>query len=414
MNDKSKADRDAVEACIAKISCGATRHSSGDLKEGLQQAVHLSTTSAGKKAFKPMADELHAKSNYEELGKAAATFVKGVGSAYIGEAVGLCLANVTRERAVVLGKILGQTSRYSRKMRQWVTDNSKKCELLSMQSKKGLRRESGDTNLLMEVTTHFFKGAGVTGVCSGAVTETRMMALPRWRIRCKFWAEYPSMLRLLVEHNPWLLGAIEKKRKLCKNQKLPRFEASVRSAMALKDVAGFDQDVEIKTRREQAVKEYQHLLMTHRYRYEGWSKEEVATIVKNRNATILAPIADFGDAEQRECEQFTIWVLTEAQFYAIIKKAGIKWTANVNPTECDIHDKGPQWVNAHAAAVKFQGEALARSTAHAAKLNPAATAGTGEQNLLMSKYRDAEEQTRAAFRKKARYERHLKQYENCR
>ena len=389
----------------------------GDQDLGIVKARKVALTPAGQKAFPILAAEEKVKSAKEIFGEVSAKAIQEYGSAHKGDAITMCFANVRKEAVQGLGKLLGLTERYTRKLYRLAMERDGKhvCPLTQQQKAIGQKRKSGITNLTSAAVASFFLGEDVSAVCSGAKTETREVSMARWEIRAKFYAEYPSVIRKLVADNPWLLDAIREILK--KKAKLGRFETSVLSAVAIAQKSGFDLKEEITSRLQEANAEYAMELQKNRWRHDGWSKKEILSVVKDRGAFLAT--TKLGD-EDASCDgdspltENPIYVPPEAQFWALIKKEGIKWTANVRPTECKIHDKGPQWLKTLEVAEAQEQKAHDTLKAHQETFKEGETAGENRLRELAAKVRLCENNTRQARVKVARLTRHEEQYKQCR
>jgi hypothetical protein len=196
-----------------------------------------------------------------------------------------------------------------------------------------------------------------------------------------------------------------------------RFDRSLLNAVDDATKVDFDQNDEIKARTQEANTRWEQQLEYKRLAYEGYECDQVNTIIAaRRDAEITCQTTADPGTDNNDTRVF---VPTMPTFWCILQDAGLKWSTNVNPTECPIHDKGPGLELAQAQAVKDLADAQTALIASDEAAKTAETPEAREQQLsLSSKHRDTIREKMCKGRELRTqvesYKRHLKQFATCR
>ena len=159
-----------------------------------------------------------------------------------------------------------------------------------------------------------------SGVLSGANRERRTLAMPKHKLLSILFGEIPGMLRELVVSHPHLLQSISS---------TSRLRRSLEAALAAAKQADFDQTKEVSYRTAMAETIYRQ------------------TLDKKRTAAckILPGVAK----KPREDQTFSVEQIAKAReimpigdyaFWAMLKRAKLKYTTNLKPTICELCDSG--------------------------------------------------------------------------
>ena len=227
-------------------------------------------------------------------------------------------------------------------------------------------------------------------------------------------------------------------------EKCTRFESSVLKSMQNDNFTPADDEKEFM-RRQIAMKErYKERLRNERKRWQGLSicnskedpgklkqktqermeKEISALELLDKSALSEADKVEL-TAESKFNEDAELYVPSKYLFWKLVKERQLKWTVNVHPTECPIHDQGPrQETQLQITLEKFDDAALELEKTRTEIKGLLAISDNEREPKLMalrieeSKRSDIYSELRGDLRQLrdqvATYKRHLEQYDKCR
>ena len=262
---------------------------------------------------------------------------------------------------------------------------------------------------------------------SGDRTETRHLNMSLHKLQECLYAEYPACLRDLARKYPSLLDETKKKKRNLlrdsfspqKQKKLTRFESSLCMADEWGKAQGFNEETEISTRKLSARQIYSAHLAQCRLR---WASGERTTsmetdLMLKEIEKITSGVSDIGgdddDDDLPKSGSESCTPVGMKKFWRIIKEAGIKWTINVHPHECPLHDNGPLWKVELERTTLETNEALKDLNQVRQKLKKVNTEETSlrtEESRLAVLFTELLAKKRDLDSKVSRYQRHLEQY----
>ena len=302
------------------------------------------------------------------------------------------------------------TAKYIIKARR---ENSTPGPMLTQLRRREKKRITINLNLSF-ITKGFFET--ISAVPSGSRTSTRLLAYQLHEVKVQFFARFPALLRDFAKGHPDVLKALH----IVKESMRTRFDRSLLNAVDDANKANFDQAAELHARTQEADARWTQQLTYKRLAYEGYTCDQVKRIILARqdddqiNPQATAETVIGTDSGR-------VFVPTMPTFWRILRDAGIRWSTNVNPTECPIHDKGPGWKLAADKATKDLADAqaaLAASDEALASLKEHEEQQRQDQEAtskhLRIKIRELMATGRELHKNVESYLRHLEQYKTCR
>ena len=160
-----------------------------------------------------------------------------------------------------------------------------------------------------------------TEVLSGARRETRTLAIPKHDLLACLFGEFPSMLRKVLRSHGDVLTKAKAGTRLHKGLEAARAQGTVTNEQA---------EAECASRTK---------MMSAKYRQKLDKKRYTSCVIKP--ATAKSTVAD-DQYDKAAMERMKVMQpVGDETFWAIIKKARIKYTCNLKPTFCKICDEGP-------------------------------------------------------------------------
>ena len=393
----------------------------GLTKEGSELQLASMRTKVGKIAFGPLAAVMSENAAHAEVGRSVCAKLHQVGRSHMNHMVRWCAEGITDLNTFC--ELTGLTKRYVQSTK-W-GDRMQAIE----QSRVFTERYTPNTTRKTvgrpddQLAVDFFLDN--TQQASGAKTNTRQLSLEFHDLELKFYADYPRRLRALNCEQPSLFEMIEEK--TCQNKQLTRFEKSLRASVYRGRQANFDEERELATRTANVYSVYQSQLETKRLRTLGVSTSEARYKSVKRHCQAIAKSIQTGldsdDATDttQSLDFYNPHPMGQKRFWAVLHSKGIRWTRQVNPTECAIHDNGPQQ---ELELKQLEGELLVQAQSLHAFRDEIRKAIENQDHSTVE-MREQETSQAAALGKlvaKVRilrdkvglYHKHLKQFEVCR
>ena len=238
-----------------------------------------------------------------------------------------------------------------------------------------------------------------TGVISGSVRETRVLAIAKFELVGRLFGEFPSLLRQLNKQHKGLLSSLPEK---------SRLRVAIEAAVAAQGMPGFNEAVECARRTDMARQRYRAKLLRKRRR----SNKSILPARVNKKAPDLGKVLS---AEEQAREDL-IQPIAYRKFFEVIKAAKIRWTKKSKPYNCPLHEKGPRWERNESALSTEQQEV--EDQIAVLKQARAAQPWTNEQKAENKKLSVRLIELRGKLRELridiARYRQHMRQFEKCR
>ena len=267
-----------------------------------------------------------------------------------------------------------------------------------------------------ELYKQFFLAS--TSQMSGDRTIVRHLNMQLHELEEKLYAEYPRWLRSLSVQYPTLEVEF-------RNAKKPnRFQTAFLHAVDALKLTGFDEKKDEELRLQMVRHKYKTGLTKTRMRWERQGAKTTAADVDTMIEELRRITLDESSLEEVEAEE-SAWEAVKGlcepvgvkRFWACIKEERIKWTVNVHPHECPLHDQGPGWELKLTKAVHEEAAALDRLEEIRAKM----TGYEGDEDaqrlgedLAAEDHAKKLKAARELVDDVSRYHRHLKQYEAAR
>ena len=391
----------------------------GSMQEGSELQLASMQTKFGRTAFAPVAAAVSESSTHAQVGRNVCTQLRQVGRSHMSHMVRWCAAGVNDMDAFC--EVTGLTKRYVRSTtwgdRTQETGHSRIfTENYPPNTTRNTAVDPNDecaVNLFLEHTHQ----------ASGAKTETRQLSLSNNEVAVLFYAEYPRRLRMIHYAQPSILDMIEGKER--EKKLLTRFEKSLRSAVYTAREPDHNEEREYLDRTKSAQDKYKLLLDIKRTRTLGVNVNFATKqkLVKRECQDIAALLAGAESDEDcgAEAEPFVPTPMTQRRFWRLLHARKIRWTRQVNPTECPIHDNGPQQeLELKALETKVQTQ---RQTLEALRNEIRTAVENKEHSTEQMRKQEKTQVTELGNLYRAvrilrdnvsRYHTHLKQFEVCR
>jgi hypothetical protein len=234
-----------------------------------------------------------------------------------------------------------------------------------------------------------------TGVQSGSVRATRMLAIAKHALFVRLFAVFPKLLRQFYDTYPEVLDTMPK---LC------RLRVMMEAALNNAQQPGFNEQEERRTRTKMVMARYKRKLAAKR----------------NRSYRSIAPARLKKNEEDEEkvdpevyAREIKIRPIGDKEFLQLVKDRGIRWTKKNKPYNCPIHLNGPLLEPKKTkcvAAIDVIDEALAAL----ARIKGLNSQQRKERTRLMTSRRAQKKKLRKLDQEIDKYDEHLKQYEVCR
>ena len=388
----------------------------GKIQAGLESVVGLlQPTATGKvskaviKEFQPIHEALNQHRTLVEIGESSVNHMRRMGS-YSSDARSMVrwLGTEVTDRKQ-LAEFINRP--YSYVVSAFIPSfHPKQFDEARTRTSQRRRRYS---HMLGDIVEDFFISR--THVLSGAKVNTRCLAQGFEKLKEDFYSVFPQLLRAYAQQHPQLLVRIQG------SQKRTAFEENLLLAVKQEQVPGFDQEKEILTRKKEAAALYETALLKKRLREDGYTREDIQVYI---DSTMSAEDLDDLETEVTSSEIIKIQVPSQRLFWGILNERKIRWTVNINPTECRIHDNGESWITElnswHAEQSKLSIERIKLEHREGVLLK----AGKPEPAELLSVQARLKELSTELLNVLSRirklrdnvalYRRHHKQYEICR
>ena len=179
--------------------------------------------------------------------------------------------------------------------------------------------------LLQEIINDFF--VSETCVFSGQSRNLRRLFRTKKELRCRFIASYPQLLREKAAISPELLRPTSHLA-----TRYTKLQASALAAVWAAKQPGFSEQREYDSRRVEVDDAELDERVSRRLARLGIRNKVAKVLPKLQNRSV----AGF------DASAYTITVPAEETFWAVLEHHKVRFSQVHNPTQCPIHDKGPE------------------------------------------------------------------------